>query len=509
MPFIQINNLSFTYPTLEKTLFKDINLTISKGWCALIGPNGCGKTTLLNIIANNINYDSGSIIKSESIYLCTQENSIDIPQLFYDPDLINSPKTIKLLGKLDIKDDWLFRWEELSGGEKKRCMIADALARETQILLVDEPVNHLDTYSIDLLSRELKKFDGIGIVISHDLTFLDSLCDKTLMIEPNGDSNSIIYYDTSPSIALKEREKTIEYYRREKGKEYQKLKKIKNLRAKQLENVQKSKSRLSKRNIDVKDHSTKAKIDGARLTSKDKKMSKKITQMNNLIDKSTAKIQSINTINKQKTSISLTSVRDPKTLIFSLDKGKSILIEDTLTLVHPHLSLKNDSRIIIRGNNGSGKTSFLEFLTSKLNKKGKHYYYLKQSYTKEDRVKIKKQFLSFDNDKQADILSTVFRLGSNPKSVLLSEIPSPGETQKLLYAIAIIEKAPLLVLDEPTNYLDILSIKSLIEALNEYNGAIISVTHDRYFASNVGGEIWEFIKDNNKTIVKILPTDIK
>ncbi len=508
MPFIQINNLSFTYPTLEKTLFHDINLTFSEGWCALIGPNGSGKTTLLNLIAKNINSDSGSIIKSESIYLCKQENSKDIPELFYDPDLINLPKTIQLLGKLDIKDEWLFRWEELSGGEKKRCMIADALARDPQILLVDEPINHLDTYSIDLLSKELKKFDGIGIIISHDLAFLDSLCQKTLIIEPNGNSNSLIYFDTPPSQALREREKTIEYYRKEKDKEYNKLKKIKNLRSIQLEKVQNSKSRLSKKNIDVKDHSTKAKIDGARLTSKDKKVSKKVSSYNKLIEKSATKIQSINTLNKQKTHITLANVKDPKTLLFSLDKGETTLIENELTLVHPSLFIKNDSRIIISGNNGSGKTSFLEYLTQKLNKGEKHYYYLKQSYSELDRIKIKKQFLSFDKTKQADILSTVFRLGSNPKSVLLSEIPSPGETQKLLYAIAIIEKAYLLILDEPTNYLDILSISSLIEALNEYSGAIISVTHDRYFATNIGHETWNFKKHNNKTTIEILPTDV-
>ncbi|MGD1820135.1 MAG: ATP-binding cassette domain-containing protein [Pleomorphochaeta sp.] len=506
MAFLHISNLSFKYQSSITPIFSSVNLTLSEDWFALIGPNGCGKTTLLNIIANKIEPDLGEISPKLSTYLCQQDTLLDIPEFFYSPDLINLPETNKILSKLEIKDDWTWRWDQLSGGEKKRCMIADAIIRKPEVLLIDEPANHLDIYSMNLLSDELKAYKGIGIIISHDLTFLDNICTKTIMIEPTKIGNQVMIYDCKPSIALEQRDKTIHYLKDQKSEQIKKIEHLKKIKHNEMQNIQASKNRLSKKNVSAKDFSTKSKIDGARLSSKDKKPGQRLSSINTEIKRNTQKLNNLIVFESRKTGVDLSGSKEKGNFILDLEKDTISLIENTLNLQHPNLIIKPEDRIILTGNNGTGKTTFIKYLYNLLENKNKSFWYLPQEFTQQDRIDIKNKILNLDKEKQAEIFSIVFRLGSNPTSIMNSDLISPGEAQKLLYGLAIISKASLLILDEPTNYLDILSIKSLIEALNNFNGAIIAVTHDRSFSKAIGKKNWNLIRNENLTILE--ETDI-
>ncbi len=497
MYFLNFKNISFSYQNSIKQLFNSINHSFSNGWTAIIGPNGSGKSTLLKLIEKSIYPNSGTISPNLTTFLCKQDNAEDLPKLFYDPDIINSPQTHELLSKLEIKEDWGFKWDNLSGGEKKRCMVANAICTNSQVLLIDEMANHLDKYSLNLLSNELKKYSGIGIIISHDIDFLDSICKTTLILEPTKQSTQLFYFNTKPSIALKEKDSFINDLKKKKNENMKELNKLKKYREIEKNNIQTSKKRLSKKNINPKDHSTAAKIDGARISGKDKKAGDKISTINSKIDKKAREVESITSINKHEIKIEIPSIKFHKSNILSLEENSIEFYNNSLIINHPNLNIENNDRIIIEGNNGVGKSSLINHIINHLKEKGISHYYIAQEYSNKERIKIKQNVLNLDKENQSIAISNAFLLGVNPDDIFNNEILSPGENQKLLYSLAFLNKTPLLILDEPTNYLDIVAIKALIEAINKYDGALIAVTHDKYFSSAIAKKIWYLEKTEN------------
>ena len=494
MYFLNLKNISFSYQNSIKQLFNSINHSFINGWTAVIGPNGCGKSTLLKLIEKSISPSSGTINPNLTTYLCKQDNIEELPKLFYDPDIINSPQTHALLSKLEIKEDWGFKWDNLSGGEKKRCMVANAICTNSQVLLIDEMANHLDKYSMNLLANELREYKGIGIIISHDIDFLDSICQTTLILEPTKESTQLFYFNTKPSIALKEKDLFLNDLINKKTENIKELNKLKKYRDVEKNNVQTSKKRLSKKNINPKDHSTAAKIDGARITGKDKKAGDKISTINSKIERKTKEVESIASIKKHEIRIEIPSIKYHKSNIFSLNENSIKLYNNYLIINHPYLNIENNDRIIIEGNNGVGKSSFIKYIIDYLKEKEIPHYYIAQEYTIKERIQIKQSVLNLDKEHQSIVISNAFLLGVNPDDIFNNEILSPGENQKLLYSLAFLNKTPLLILDEPTNYLDIVSIKALIEAIEKYNGAIIAASHDKYFCTAIAKKIWNIEK---------------
>ncbi len=490
MYFLNLKNVSFSYQNSIKQLFNSINHSFSNGWTAIIGPNGCGKTTLLKLIEKSINPSSGTISPNLTTFLCKQDNIEELPKLFYDPDIINSPQTHELLSKLEIKEDWGFKWDNLSGGEKKRCMVANAICTNSQVLLIDEMANHLDKYSMNLLSNELRKYNGIGIIISHDVDFLDSICQTTLILEPTKQNTQLFHFNTKPSVALKEKDLFINDLKKKKSENIKELNKLKKYREIEKNNIQTSKKRLSKKNISPKDHSTAAKIDGARITGKDKKAGDKISTINSKINKKAKEVEGIASIRSHEIKIEIPSMKYHKSNILSLEENSIELYNNSLIINHPYLNIENNDRIIIEGNNGVGKSSFIKHIINHLKEKRINHYYIAQEYSSKERIKLKQDVLNLDKENQSIVISNAFLLGVNPEDIYNNEILSPGENQKLLYSLAFLNKTPLLILDEPTNYLDIVSIKALIEAINKYDGALIAVTHDKYFCSAIAKKIW-------------------
>lgn len=230
---------------------------------------------MLKLVSKKLKANTGTIVGNNLVYYCKQKMH-SLPDNFEEFRDDYRSKKYKLQELLGIEDAWLYRWESLSFGEKKKIQIAIALYSDVDILLLDEPTNHLDISTKELVIKALTTFNKIGIIVSHDKEVLDSLCTHTIIIK-----NKIFYkYNTFYSQAINEFKKEQDSLKKEFKKQNQKIKSLQKNIQSQKEKVSKSKSRLSKKSIDKKDKSLKEKINLAKLTGKDKNDSKKVDTFN-------------------------------------------------------------------------------------------------------------------------------------------------------------------------------------------------------------------------------------
>ncbi|RXJ54140.1 ATP-binding cassette domain-containing protein [Candidatus Marinarcus aquaticus] len=484
MQYLQINNLTFKYTSSE--IFSNLNLSFEKGWSCIVGSNGSGKTTLFKLIARILNPQEGNIIGNELVYYCEQELH-EKPNGFDDFIYTYNTKTFKLKELLHIEDEWFYRWETLSFGERKRIQIAIALFLEPNVLLLDEPSNHLDIKTKEILIKSLKNFKSIGILISHDRELLNSLCHNTVIIK----NKKIYNYKTTFQKATEELDSYFNFLQKENDNINSKVKKLQNNIQAQKEKVSQSKSRLSKKNVNTKDKSLKEKINLAKLTGKDKSDSKLVTSFSKKAHVLSSKRNEI-----EKNFDKGITIKDEKSkkekFSFLLQKGQLLLGEKKI-LKYENLSLNKSDKIAIIGDNGVGKSSFLKLLISKISSL-KNYLYLPQEIDLKQKENLFEAIKSLNNEKKGELFTLIQRLSSNPKNLLNNNTTSPGELRKLFIAKALLDNIQFIILDEPTNHMDIDSIESIEQALKEYQNTLIVVSHDKTFVKNIKARIYTILK---------------
>ena len=497
---LQIEKLYFSYPTTPANLFEDFSLQFYDGWTCLAGSNGCGKSTLLKLIAGSLLPDSGRIftgatISNNDIVYCPQETS-QIPENIYSVFWSDDNEIRRFFSMLHVSEEMLERYDTLSGGEKKRIQIACALAEKPAILLLDEPTNHLDGETVEMISQTLSLFTGIGIMVSHDRSFADSLCTHTVYlynearaISGGRDCIACQTYPGGLSKALELREQNADSSRAQWNKLNSKASSEKE-RSRQLalEN-ERSKSRLSKKKIDPADHDAKRKMDVARLGGKDRTTGDAKAHLENQIKRTEDARDSIQKSLKRKEGFSIESSDYCKTIIIEekdLVVGDSIGEGNTYTLHSPRLEIAPGEKLALTGQNGSGKSLFIKHVISELEKLGriKEVMYLPQEISREEAKQIFEDFNKLEDDERGEVLSTLYRLGSEPES-LQKENLSPGELRKLMISLAVQKPLSLLILDEPTNHMDITSVLALENALASLSCSLLLVSHDKAFLSKV------------------------
>lgn len=497
---LQIEKLYFSYPSSPANLFEDFSLQFYDDWTCLAGSNGCGKSTLLKLIAGSLLPDSGRIftgatISNNDIVYCPQETS-QIPENIYSVFWSDDNEIRRFFSMLHVSEEMLERYDTLSGGEKKRIQIACALAEKPAILLLDEPTNHLDGETVEMISQTLSLFTGIGIMVSHDRSFADSLCTHTVYlynearaISGGRDCIACQTYPGGLSKALELREQNADSSRAQWNKLNSKASSEKE-RSRQLalEN-ERSKSRLSKKKIDPADHDAKRKMDVARLGGKDRTTGDAKAHLENQIKRTEDARDSIQKSLKRKEGFSIESSDYCKTIIIEekdLVVGDSIGEGNTYTLHIPRLEIAPGEKLALTGQNGSGKSLFIKHVISELEKSGriKEVMYLPQEISREEAKQIFEDFNKLEDDERGEVLSTLYRLGSEPES-LQKENLSPGELRKLMISLAVQKPLSLLILDEPTNHMDITSVLALENALASLSCSLLLVSHDKAFLSKV------------------------
>jgi ATPase subunit of ABC transporter with duplicated ATPase domains len=482
-----VSDVSFSYDS--KPVFSRVSLSFGAGWTALVGANGSGKSTLIKLIAGVLKPDRGSV-SAPDVAVCPQDLDRP-PDCFTDADILNNPEFFALLARLNITADWLERWDTLSGGEKKRCVIADALIRKPDALILDEPANHIDGETTALLAGALSRFEGAGIIVSHNMGFLDSLCTNTVILDPWEEGSRAVSIAANPVAALAEWDRKQDFLRGRKAalaEQAQKLDRAQKDAVRAAE--QDKKAKLSKSALDPHDSAGRAKINLAVLSGRDRTGGKKAAALETALNRTRSDLDAVSVKGLRKTGAGLRGERLERPVLLALPEGAAVVAEGAVRIVHPAIEIRNDSRIVLSGNNGSGKTSLVEYILSALRLPARAVWRLKQELSWEDRAAALERFRALNNADRGAALSVVYRLGSEPDALLSTRSLSPGEARKLLFAFAMLEGASLVILDEPTNHLDAIAAAALADALNEFEGAALIVTHDRFFAAKTGKTFW-------------------
>jgi len=492
MQSLQLNNIYFKYPSSADYIFEDLSLELYQGWNGLVGANGKGKTTLLKLITKELTPESGNIT-NDLVTAYAHQSTENLPENAKEFFHSYESNTFRLKDMLEIEDEWLYRWDSLSHGERKRIQIATALFMEPDVLIVDEPTNHLDIQTKEKLFRALESYDGIGILVSHDRELLDLLCTKTFVLK-NG---SLTKIKSNFSTAIKELDAMKNFHKQQKIEQSKELKKIDKQIQSAKESVSRSKSRLSLRHVDKKDSDAKAKVYLAQITSKNKYEGQAVKTATS--KKEHLLKENIAVEKEYEKGIFFEQDIDNRAFPFVIEKTTQTI--NSLEFKIPRLIIEKGDKVWIQGVNGSGKTTFINYVLSHL--KPSDYLYIPQEISEEDSEKLFKEIKELSAEKQGEIFTTITRLSSDPKALLQSKTPSPGEVRKLLIAKELSNNPPLIILDEPTNHMDIDSIMSIEKALKEFAGAVVFISHDLVFCKNLANKVWRAERDGKDVRISL------
>jgi len=471
-----------------RPLFSGISFAIESGErIGLIGPNGAGKSTLLKILAGKTSPDEGTLSIQRSLRVAYLEQ---VPQ-FTDGATVESSvlegsenphdweeitEAQKIMAQLSISKIASTMVATLSGGQKKRVALARELLRRPDLLLLDEPTNHLDIESILWLETFLAKSSLATVTITHDRLFLQKISNRIIeldrrhrdgLISVNGDYAT--YLDVRAEMLAAQE-----------------------LHEEKLRNTLRRETEWLRRGAKARQTKQQARIQSA------EKLKQNVEELK---ERNKSSVVDLTFIGLEK---------NPKKLIEAKNISKSYLGK---TVVPPlDLLITPKSRIGLMGPNGCGKSTLIKLLTKTLvpdSGSVTHAERVSISYFEQNRESLdpkmsvldticpKGDYVDFGNTK-VHVKSYLSRfLFNHDQMGLPVEKLSGGEQSRLFIARLMLKEANVLILDEPTNDLDIATLDVLEEILKEFNGAVILVTHDRYFLDQVCNQILAFGHNEN------------
>jgi ATPase subunit of ABC transporter with duplicated ATPase domains len=494
--FLSFNSVDFSYPSSVYPVLKNINFELAPGWTGITGENGAGKTTLLHLAAGLLPPGAGSIRGVADSFYCPQRTG-EIPEsweeLFFAPDNAAG----RLMDRLGIEAGWPYRWETLSHGERKRFQLAAALWRNPALLAVDEPTNHLDAEAASLVRDVLGTYRGIGLLVSHDRALLDSLCGNCLFLR----EGAVTLRPGGVSRGLAEEERELAEQRGVRKKLLDEAGRLAEEADRRRRIVEGSRNRLSKRGLAPGDSDTRGKINLARLSGKDTAGANQYKRMKNRAEKAEADREKAANPHERKQGVTLTGRRARADRLFALEAG-SIPLGDGRRLFFPELSVRPEDRIALTGPNGSGKSTLIRHTLARL-PAALPLLYLPQELGAEESRDILEAVFREGEKLRGEIFARFSRLGSDPRALFKSALPSPGEIRKLVIARGIFCDPSLIIMDEPTNHLDMVSTGLLETALAEYPGALLLVSHDRPFLSRLTTREWAVTVNGRDSALRV------
>lgn len=481
---LRLHQLGFTFDSASRDLFTQLDVTFNRGFTGVVGRNGSGKTTLLRLIAGELRPATGRVERRGELAVCRQETHSPPATAGALLAAIDA-EACRLRGMLRIEADWLDRFATLSHGERKRLQLASALWPRPAILLVDEPTNHLDAGASDLVLSALNSHRGIGLIVSHDRELLDRLCQACLFL---GDGRATLRpgnYQAGCAEALRENLAAT----REHDQVTQDLRRLEQEAVRRREDARGAARRLSKRNLDRHDADGRAKIDAARVSGRDTAAGRRLRQLDGHVQRTRDRLAAAPRPRGERLGIRWSAMPSRRDALLRLPAGH-LPLGDGRVLELPALHIGARDRIAITGDNGAGKSTLFRHLLGALDLPADERVVLPQEIRADAALDLVRDARRLPRDARAVLLSTVQRLGAEPRRLLETDQPSPGELRKLLIALGCARGTSLVAMDEPTNHLDLPSIECLQAALADYSGALLIVGHDRPFLAALAQTRW-------------------
>jgi ATP-binding cassette subfamily F protein 3 len=510
---LTINNLSFYFG--GRAIFEDANLQIKpKDKIGLIGLNGKGKSTLLKIIVGEYQPDAGNISKSgdctigflnQDLLSYQTDDSIlnvamqgferqlelhhQIEEVLHQMETDYKDELVEKLGELqhefDILDGYSIEskaeeileglgfktWElhkplrQFSGGWRMRVMLAKLLLAKPAILLLDEPTNHLDLPSIQWVEKYIANYENAVVVVSHDRQFLDNVCNTTVEVA----NTKLNYYPGNYSFFVEE-------------------KALRNEIQKGAYENQQAQIRQTERFIER----FKAKATKARQVQSRVKALNRMDVIDDVIDDA-AKVHF--------------------KFRFGTQPGRNVMALENISKEYPNnpilknttATIERGDKIVLIGANGKGKSTLLRIIAGTEEAKGERklghnvnfsFYAQHQLESLHLEETLLEELKYADASKSETELRSVlgcFLFGGEDVFKKI-KVLSGGEKSRVALAKILISEANFLLLDEPTNHLDMQSVNILVQALDQYEGTYVVVSHDRHFISRVSNKVW-YIED--------------
>lgn len=512
---IQLNNVTKNFVVNE--VFSNVKMEINdKDRVAIVGRNGAGKSTLLKIISGEIDFDNGerTVSKDTTIGYLSQEfivredlsiyeemitcfNEIielekELEKISYELTSENIENNPGLLDKYDRFQNQVLTHKDyhykskidsvlygldfdkevfnkkistFSGGEKTRLSMAKLLLSEPDLLILDEPTNHLDMENVAWLENYLSSYNGAIVIVSHDRYFID----KVVNVVYNLEFGKLKKYVGNYSNFLRQYEEDYEKNLKEYVSQQKDIKRLE-------EFVQKNIARAS--------------------TSKMAKSRQKVLDKMEIIDNPRKDDKAANIEFRIKEQ-----------------SGRDVLIINDLQVGYEeqvgqkyNFSVYKGDRLAIVGKNGIGKSTLIKTIAKKQKKLGGNiqygskvslgYYDQKQAEFESSKTILNELWDEYPLMKEAEVRTVLGRFLFRGDDVLkIVRDLSGGEKARLQLAKLMLEKNNLLILDEPTNHLDITSKQVLEEALENYEGTILFVSHDRYFINKIANKVFDITEE--------------
>ncbi|HIZ55267.1 MAG TPA: ATP-binding cassette domain-containing protein [Firmicutes bacterium] len=510
---LSIENLNKSFA--DKPVLKNVCMQIEENTRAgLIGVNGAGKSTLLNIIAGKLEWDDGEVNRSSGMTLgfleqhsgLSRENTIQREMLSVFQELLDAESRMeKLAGcmasdpcaaeeyarlqsyfeqnggyEIEVKIKMILNGmgfgdkpsdtmiSTLSGGEKTRLALAKLLLEEPNLLILDEPTNHLDFKTLGWLEEYLKSYRGALLVVSHDRYFLDTVVDTIYELE----RGELVRYNGNYSKYTVLKEERMNRLWKEYEAQQEEIAALE-------EYVQKNITRAS--------------------TSSMAKGRQKALERMERLDRPPGDIK--------KAHFQFGILQEPHQEVLTVQDLDVSVGDPPKTLCRDiSLTVRRGERVAIIGENGIGKSSFLKTIQNLLpHTKGRirwggnvtiSYYEQENAGLHPDKMVIDELWDRYKNKTELEIRKALAGVRIVGEDVYKKVgVISGGERARLCFAIIMQERSNVLILDEPTNHLDLASKELLEEALLEYEGTLIFVSHDRYLLNKVPTRIVEVLSE--------------
>ena len=481
---VAVRGLSFRYDAQDAPVLEGLDASFPRGFTGVVGANGRGKSTLLELLAGALQPDAGEVLAPAHRVHCPQRT--DRPPFGLDVLLAGEDaESWVIRGRLDVPYDADARWRTLSHGERKRAQIAVALHQAPDLLTIDEPTNHIDADTREMLEGALGTFHGVGVIVSHDRDLLDTLCVQCLWFE--GQRSRLLSGGYSAGRAVLNAEAAAQAHAHAGARA--ELDRVERETKRRRAEAAASRRRASKDGIDRRDHDAKERVDRARVTGKDTAAGRRLRALDGRLAQAAQRASVLRPEKQHAVGVHMPGARSRRDAVLMLEAG-TVALGPCRVLRHPALFLRPDARVAITGANGIGKSTLLRVPASQWRVPEAQRLELPQEVDEDTGRACLDAVRELPGDVRGELMQLVSRLGSRPAGLLSSACPSPGEVRKLMLARGLLPVPQLIVLDEPTNHLDLPSVEALEAALAQCSAALVLVSHDRRFLDALTEQKW-------------------